>query len=529
VPTGRNPNRLFHSDESLYRRLIDLAPDAMIGVDEAGTIVLVNSQAETLFGYARDWLIGQSIELLVPGHARRLHPNHRRSYLEDPKPRPMGRGLQLSARRKDGSEFPAEISLGAIATDRGRMVSAAIRDVTDRLAAEHEREQLVLQAERDRSERQLLQSQRLESLGQLAGGVAHDFNNLLAVITNYAAFAYEAVELSLTEHGDGNLRTPLRDLSQIERAAAAAAQLTRQLLTFARRDMVRPQLLDLAAVVGETADLLQRSLGEDVHLLVQSEPGLLPVLADPGQLQQVLVNLALNARQAMPHGGTLMIGTRNERDALGSWVVLTVSDTGVGMDDATLERAFEPFFTTRSTDQGTGLGLSTVYGIVSQAGGTAAFTSEVAVGTTFTARFPAGHGWPDTSHGGQPRPPAHTGATVLVVDDERGVRDVVERILLRRGHMVLVAGGGDEALRIAQQHPGEIDVLLTDVIMPGLTGPDLALALRDLRPAMRVVYMSGYAGTDLAERITMDRDVELVSKPFTEAQLVTVVDDALHR
>lgn len=528
MPMGPDDRRLLHPDEALYRRLIDLAPDAMIGVDEDGRIVLVNAQAETLFGYGRDQLIGQSIELLVPDHARGVHPAHRRSYLEHPRPRPMGLGLQLSARRKDGSEFPAEISLGAIETVRGRIVSASIRDVSDRQAADREREQLVLQAERDRSERQLLQAQRLEGLGQLAGGVAHDFNNLLAVISNYAAFAYEAVEHSLRTTGDGSLRTPLRDINQIERAATAAAQLTRQLLTFARRDMVRPQPLDLAAVVAETADMLQRSLGEDVQLLVQCETGLLPVLADPGQLQQVLVNLAINARLAMPQGGVLTIGTRNERDAEGTWVRLTVSDTGVGMDEETLVRVFEPFFTTRASDQGTGLGLSTVYGIVSQAGGTAGFTSEVGVGTTFTARFPACVAQPEEPVVSHANEASGTGATILVVDDESGIREVVERILVRHGHAVLVAADGDEALRVAQQHAGVIDVLFTDVIMPGINGPDLAVALLARRPELRVVYMSGYAGTDLAARITMDREVELVPKPFTQAQLLAALDAVLH-
>ncbi|MEQ1698493.1 MAG: PAS domain S-box protein [Ilumatobacteraceae bacterium] len=528
MPTGDHSRRLLHPDEALYRRLIDLAPDAMIGVDELGRIVLVNAQAETLFGYRRDELIGQTIELLVPDAARSVHPAHRRSYLEDPHPRPMGLGLQLAARRSDGSEFPAEISLGAVETDRGRIISASIRDVSDRQAADREREQLVLQAERERSERQLVQAQRLESLGQLAGGVAHDFNNLLAVISNYAAFAYEAIEQVLDTTGDEALRTPLRDINQIERAATAAAHLTRQLLTFARRDLVRPQPLDLAAVVAETADMLQRSLGKDVQLSVHSQPGLLPVSADHGQLQQVLVNLAVNARQAMPQGGVLTIGTRNARDEHGAWVELTVSDTGAGMDAATMARVFEPFFTTRASDQGTGLGLSTVYGIVSQAGGTAAFSSQVGVGTTFTARFPAALDVPDHHHSAVAPTGARTRATVLVVDDEGGIRDVVQRILLRHDHVVLVAGGGVEALRVAQRHAGPIDILLTDVVMPGLNGPDLAAALLGARPTMRVVFMSGYTGTDLAARITLDRDVELVTKPFTEAQLLSAIEAVLH-
>jgi hypothetical protein len=414
-----------------------------------------------------------------------------------------------------------------VQTSQGRIVSAAIRDVSDRLAAEREREQLVLQAERERAERQVLQAQRLESLGMLAGGVAHDFNNLLAVMSNYAAFASQEVERVLQSTGDARLRTPLNDINQIERAAAAAAALTRQLLTFARREVVRPRALSVAEVLSETAGMLQRTLGEDVELVVESAPDLHPVLADPGQLQQVLVNLAINARQAMPFGGVLTIATRNEDRPGLQQVSLRISDTGIGMDPATLARAFEPFFTTRSTDEGTGLGLSTVYGIVTQSNGTATLTSEPGVGTTFTAMFPAADPTVDEGDRADTVLATDTPATILVVDDEPGIRDVAMRILTANSHHVLTAGNAEEATQLTYDHDGPIHLLLTDVIMPQMNGPELAAVLRSIRPDMKVMYMSGYAGHELATRSSIGDAVGFVEKPFDAAQLLAAVSTAL--
>jgi PAS domain S-box-containing protein len=518
------------ADESLYRRLVDLAPDAMVCVDHHGTIVLVNSQAELLFGYGRHELLGQPVELLVPEAARAVHPTHRAVYLGAPTPRPMGLGLALGARRRDGTEFPAEISLAAVDTDGGRIVSASIRDMTERLAAERERERLAMEAERERTERQMLQSQRLESLGQLAGGVAHDFNNLLAVITNYAAFVREAIDEQVERSADEGWHVARRDIGHIEHAAAAAARLTRQLLTFARREVVHPRPLDLNAVVVETVGLLERTLGEDVRLDVRLAEHLEPVLGDPGQLQQVLMNVAINARHAMPSGGTLTIVTSDHREGDEPRTRLTVTDTGVGMSRDVLMRAFEPFFTTGK--EGTGLGLATVYGIVTQVGGDAWLESEPGVGTVFTADFPVDvpAASRPASVDADPEGEAPGGpGTVLVVDDEAGIRDVAERILVRHGFDVIVAGDADEACALAERFPGVLDLVLSDVIMPGCNGPELLDRLRLIRPGVAVLFMSGYTGTELAQRASMGERYELLEKPFSERQLIDAVTSVLTR
>jgi PAS domain S-box-containing protein len=517
------------ADASLYRRLIDLAPDAMVGVDPDGVIVLVNTQAETLFGYGRDELLGRRVEVLVPEAARAVHPQHRSGYLRHPTPRPMGLGLALAARRRDGSEFPAEISLAALDTDTGVLVCASIRDMTERLAAERERERLALEAELERTERQVLQSQRLESLGQLAGGVAHDFNNLLAVISNYAAFVREEVEAELVTTGHQRWRQARRDIGNIEQAAEAAASLTRQLLTFARRDVVNARPVDLNGLVGETVELLERTLGEDVALDVRLAPGTPTVLADPGQLQQVVVNVAINARQAMPGGGTIRIETAHVTSSEGGDEVhLVVADTGTGMAPDVLARAFDPFFTTRGSSEGTGLGLATVYGIVTQAGGRASLRSEAGAGTEFTAAFPAASAAPLAPPPAVP-PPAAGPGTVLVVDDEAGIRDVAERILVRHGYDVLVASNADEACDLARRHPGHLDLVVSDVIMPGCNGPELVDRLHEIRPGLPVVFMSGYPGTELQARSSVGTDYELVEKPFNERSLLDAVAGVIAR
>src|ERR1035438_3849064 len=308
----------------------------------------------------------------------------------------MGAGMELAGRRRDGSTFPVEISASAIDTGEGILVSAAVRDVTERLELQAERERLKTQAERDRLERQLQQSQRLESLGQLAGGVAHDFNNLLAVISNYAAFVRDEIARKAPQDEWQSVRA---DIKQIELAAERAAGLTHQLLAFARRDVVQPRALNLNQVIERVEQLLVRTLGEHVELSTDLAAGLSPVLADPGQVEQVLVNLAVNARDAMPAGGKLIIataGTNLDADSAASRVGLTpgryislkVSDTGTGMPQDVIDRAFEPFFTTKAKGDGTGLGLATVYGIITQAGGYVQIYSEPGLGTTFTILLP---------------------------------------------------------------------------------------------------------------------------------------------
>ena len=343
--------------EVKFQGLLEAAPDAIIGVTADGQIALVNAQAERLFGYDRAEMLGRPLEMLVPERSRGVHPDRRIQYFAHPVPRPMGAGMQLAARRKDGSEFPVEISLSALETEDGVVVSAAIRDVTDRLEMQAARERLKNQAERDRLEAQLHQSQRLESLGQLAGGVAHDFNNLLAVMLNYTTFVAEEIAARAIADPYGHWQDIRNDINQIRRAGLRATELTHQLLAFGRREVVRPRVLNLNAVVAEIENFLRRTIGEHIQLHPELAAGLAPVMADPGQLEQVLVNLAVNARDAMPQGGTLTIGTANRildpqaaatRAGLhpGRHVELWVADTGTGIPPEIAEHVFEPFFTT---------------------------------------------------------------------------------------------------------------------------------------------------------------------------------------
>jgi len=509
----------------------------MVCVDRDGRIALVNAQAERLFGYRREELAGQPVEILVPDASKRSHPAHCSGYMADPRPRPMGAGMELAGRRRDGGTFPAEISLSAIDTDDGILVMAAVRDVSERLELQVERERLKSQAERDRLERQLHQAQRLESLGQLAGGVAHDFNNLLAVISNYAAFVSEEVAKEPPQVGWQAVRD---DIQQIELAAERAAGLTHQLLAFARREMVQPRALNLNEVVERVEELLVRTLGEHVELSTDLAAGLYPVIADPGQMEQVLVNLAVNARDAMPAGGKLTVGTRTtEIDSAhaasrvglspGQYVALKISDTGTGMPKEVIDRAFEPFFTTKAKGDGSGLGLATVYGIITQARGYVQIYSEPGLGTTITILLPA------TSQPVQAAAPPQQaaqggggdGETVLIVEDEAAMREVTHRILARNGYQVITATSGPEAIETASGHPCGIDILLTDVVMPQMLGKEVADRIRAIQPAVKVLFMSGYTLGVLDTQGVLEAGVNLIEKPFSEACLLAKLREVM--
>jgi two-component system, cell cycle sensor histidine kinase and response regulator CckA len=525
--------------EARFRGLLEAAPDAIVGVSADGRIALVNAQAERLFGYGREELIGQPVEILVPEHARDVHPGHRARYFVNPRSRPMGAGMQLAARRKDGTEFPAEISLSALETQEGVVVSAAIRDVTDRLEMQAERERLQARAERERLEAQLNQAQRMESLGQLAGGVAHDFNNLLAVMLNYTTFVGEQINSVAASSGDPRWQEVRRDLAQVLRAGDRATQLTHQLLAFGRREVLRPQVLNVNTVVGEIQQMLRRTLGEHVQMHPSLAQDLWPVLADPGQLEQVLVNLAVNARDAMPDGGTLSVTTANvvvdpgavpARPEIepGRYVRIRVSDTGTGIPPEIVERVFEPFFTTKPKGHGSGLGLATVYGIVTQVDGHVWVESVPGAGTTFTVLLPATDQiMTGPEEEAVPRERTRGGETVLVVEDEDALREVTRRILARNGYEVLTAANGPEAIKVVEHTDRHIDLLLTDVIMPHMLGKELAGRMRELRPGLRVLYMSGYAQPVLASQGTLDPGVTLVEKPFSETTLLEHVREVL--
>ena len=391
----------------------------------------------------------------------------------------------------------------------------------------------------DKSQERLAQAQRLESLGQLAGGVAHDFNNLLAVILNYAEFAAQELAAATESDWAGRCASAHDDLEQISRAGERAASLTRQLLAFARREVVQPQVLDLDTVITAVEEMLRRTLGEHVELSISLAGGLHPVLADPGRLEQVLVNLAVNARDAMPGGGTLSIDTSNitvdaesiaggAESPLGHQVRLRVSDTGTGMAPEVIAHAFEPFFTTKSDDGGTGLGLATVYGILTQADGHIRIYSEPGGGTTFSITLPATTlaTNPETAEATYRRTPS--GETVLIVEDEAALREVTRRILARNGYQVITAASGPEALEIARNYQGEIHLLVTDVVMPHMLGKEVAEQVLLIKPGAEVLYMSGYARPVLASQGRLEPGVALVEKPFSEADLLAKAGQVLN-
>jgi two-component system, cell cycle sensor histidine kinase and response regulator CckA len=490
--------------EELAGGLLQAAPDAILVMD-GPTIVLVNDRAVELYGRPRGELLGRSIDTLVTEDAKLMIESRRRKIAEG-RPGPLG-AVIATIRRADGTEVPVESSVSIVDTPQGRLAVAVVRDLSERARAEQEKARL-------RAEAQVHRSQRLESLGQLAGGIAHDFNNMLGVIVNYASFV---IEEASTESPD--LSAISADAAQIVQAGKRGTDLTHQLLSFARREVVRPQVLDLNTTISGISEMLHRSIGSHVELRFRPAPDLPPVLCDPGQIEQLLINLILNARDAMPGGGELVIDTswRGER------VRLRVSDSGAGMAPDVAERAFEPFFTTKGNGSGTGLGLATVYGIVTQAGGEVSLASTPGAGTTVTVLLPvaASSPAPDLPDTAEPAP--GRGETLLVVEDEEALREVAGRILSGAGYDVLVASCGSEALDLAGRHEGDIDLLVSDVVMPGMLGKEVAERLLITRPGTRVLYMSGYAQPVLHSQGTLDPGVALLEKPFTATGLLAAV------
>ncbi len=504
----------------MFEQFLEFVPDAIVGVGRDGKIVLLNGEAEKLFGYPRSSLLGRPIEMLVPERFRQIHPTRRQKYLSEPRTRPMGAGVELFAARRDGTEFPVEISLSSLELEGETIATAAIREIGGRAESERER---ALQDQLDRA-------RRLESVGQMAGGIAHDFNNILGVIMNYAEFVAGELTPGSQAH---------EDVAEIRRAAERAAALTRQLLVFSRREVVKPELLALGEVAAELENLLRRALGERVELSVDFADDLYTVEADPGQIEQVLVNLAVNACDAMPNGGRLLIEAENvELDeeytymhpdtGSGLYVRLKVSDTGEGMDSETIERAFEPFFTTKN--DGTGLGLATVYGIVTASGGRIDIYSEPGMGTTVKVHLPATAAVPLADGPGDRAGVAGHGEIVLVVEDEPDVRRMAERILTKGGYSVIGTPIGGEALEICGQGAQHLDLMLTDVIMPEMLGTELVERVHGVRPELPVLYMSGYSHDVLApQALTADENSAFIEKPFSTQALQATVRELLDR
>ena len=633
--------------------ILEAIPDAVAAVNQQGVIIQVNSQTEALFGYTRDELIGQKVEILVPDRQRPQHHLHREHFHRQPKIRRMGSGLDLYGRRREGSEFPVEISLSPVATADGTMVLSVIRDISDRKRVADELRGVNEELDRRKSrelrdsqnhlalivdssqdaiigktldgivthwnqgaehiygysaqemigrpisvlapnervdeipaildkirlgqrvdyfdsvrvtkdkrnlnvsisvspiydtdrqvvgastiarnitsqkkiEEQLQQSQKMEAVGRLAGGVAHDFNNLLGIVTACSELLRDRVDAESGEY-----------LDNIREAAKRGAALTRQLLAFSRRQPVQAQLLDLNDRLREVSKLLRPLMGDDVEIVLLPRSTTAIVEADPGQLDQVVMNLAVNARDAMLRGGKLVVETgvfdcdesfANEHPAMhvGRYVMLAVSDTGHGMDEATRSRVFEPFFTTKETGKGTGLGLATVYAIVKQSKGHVWVYSEPGHGTIFKIYLPSAEYKLNTSPAAQTEklPPRREGVTILLVEDDVVMRRLTRKMLEGHGYNVLEAEDGKRALDLIQSHHAPIDLVLTDVVMKEVNGPELVLRLIESHPAMKIVYMSGYTG-ELVVNQGPDSGIRLLEKPFTRANLLKTLDLAM--
>jgi PAS domain S-box-containing protein len=500
--------------EGNLRALIDTMSVGIVFADERGEITDLNAAALRMFGYTRLELIGQPIEKLLPERLHKSHAEHRSVYHSHPHARPMGIGMELVACRKDGTEFPVEVSLGPLTTSYGLSVATTIVDIS----------------ERKKIERQLRLAQRMEAIGQLAGGIAHDFNNLLAVIIGCADILEEKIPPgdSLTDK-----------ITMIKKAATSAADLVRQLLAFSRQQMVQPRVLDLKEILKRTQTTLKRLIGEDIKLNATMEDSLGYIKADPGQIEQVLLNLAANARDAMPNGGLLTITSsnielgdadkkRHEPIIPGKYVMLTVEDSGCGMDPKTQARIFDPFFTTKELGKGTGLGLATVYGIVKQTGGYIWVYSELGQGTAFKIYLPRIEQAHQPFEEVKIEAPVLKGTeTILFAEDSESLREMATEYLQSVGYVVLSAASGKEALQRAEDFQGTIHLLLTDVVMPDLNGPELAERIVSSRPGIKLIFTSGYASESLARRGSLDAAIAFVQKPYRPKALARRIREVL--
>ncbi len=486
--------------ERALAETIDRSPDGILVVDANELLQVINPAAERMLGVNRNERIGRPMADLMPLASSAAEGSRALSF-----ERTGERPYSWAITRPDGERLDLEITWRSMDGGRRQLV---LRDVSERVHAEQSRRDL---------EMQLAHAQRLEAVGQLAGGIAHDFNNILTIIGASA-------EVLRAESPDDSL-APLID--EILAAQDRGATLTRQLLAFARREVVQPRVLDLSAHILSLQRLLQRVAGEQTRIVCDVEPDC-PVLADIGQVEQALVNLVSNARDAMPKGGTCTISVvRMTNDDGALWVRLRVRDEGVGMDAATIARAFEPFFTTKPRGRGTGLGLAAVHGMALQSGGRAVIESQPSFGTTVLLEFPLSSA-PATVVNTR-MTPEHTsgGGTILVAEDDDGTRATVARMLERLGYTVLLAPDGVQALRLAELHADRIDLLLTDVMMPGLTGPQLAARLHRVAPHVPVIFMSGYPEDALAEVKGLQLETDFVAKPFVSATLAQRVADKL--
>jgi PAS domain S-box-containing protein len=501
----------LRASEARYRTILESIPDVIWTRDLEGRLHYVSPNVLALTGFDQEEFLREGSALTLS----RVHPDDAAALADAARALALdGVAMDVDYRfqRRDGRWIVVRNRATQVRESGGaRYIDGVSTDVTDRRNVEA----------------QLRQAQKMEAVGRLAGGVAHDFNNLLAVILGYA-------DLALGELRPGE---PMRgDVEEIRRAAERATGLTRQLLAFSRRQLLSPRVLELASVVAGSEKLLRRLVGEDVELSLLSSPSSGRCRVDPGQVEQVVMNLVINAREAMPLGGRITIETSvveldeaYAREHLevrpGPHVLLTVSDTGVGFDEATRARIFEPFFTTKL--EGTGLGLATVFGIVKQSGGHVWVYSEPGVGTTFKVYFPSVPEEVDEAPAAPPPGPTRGSETVLLVEDEEAVRVLVRNVLRRQGYNVLAAANAGEALLHCERFGARIHLLLTDVVMPQVSGRQLAERLAPLRPDMRILYVSGYTENSIVQHGVLDAGIAFLAKPFTPAALLRKVREVL--
>jgi two-component system, cell cycle sensor histidine kinase and response regulator CckA len=519
ILTGLAEEALRVSEE-FHKTLVDAIPEGVVDTDLRGRIDFVSPNGLGLLGVAAAAdAVGRTLcEFVVPEEQGRGQ-----ALLTDAMDGRSATNVGFTLHHRDGTRYPVELSAVVRRDAEGRPLSLVfvLRDLTEKAKAER--------ALRDAEER-CEQAHRLEAVGQLAGGVAHDFNNLLCAILGYSDMAL----------GNLPIGHPSRtEVSEIKKAAERAAELTHQLLAFSRRQPLNPTVLDLNEVTTGLGKLLQRLIGEHIDVNILPAPDLWRVKADRGQLEQVIMNLAVNARDAMPDGGKLVIETanvvldeeyvRSHGDAtVGPHVVLAVSDTGCGMDANTRSRIFEPFFTTKALGKGTGLGLSTAHGIVHQSGGSIWVYSEPGRGTTFKIYLPRSAEGASIHESGRPvRQPTSPTETILVVEDEQRVRDLVIRMLQGSGYRVLSAENGKEALGILAREEVPIDLVMTDVVMPQMTGNELAQRVREIRPTVKILFVSGYTSNVIVHHGVLDAGVHFLPKPFTLLDLRKALREVL--
>jgi PAS domain S-box-containing protein len=499
----------------LFRTLIDHSNDAIEVIDPAtGRFLDMNQKGREDLQYSREEILRLSVMDIDPSVAKRgwdksLEHFRRTDILV----------LETEHQRKDGSVFPVEINSKLVRMDRDYLV-AVVRDITERKKSEEALHE---------SEERFRQAQKMEAVGQLAGGVAHDFNNLLTIISGYSEILFPML-------GPDD---PKRELvKSISEAGERAASLTRQLLAFSRKTVLEPKVLDLNEVVRDTGKLLRRLIGEDILFTTVLDPTISRVKVDPDQLGQVLMNLAVNARDAMPKGGKLTVETRNvELDReytrlrpeamAGQYVLLAMTDTGNGMSTEVKARIFEPFFTTKGVGKGTGLGLAVVLGIVKQSGGHVEVYSELDIGTTFKIYLPVVEEKASDSKLIDIGESGFGTETILVVEDEDGVRGLAVLVLKTYGYKVVAASNGKEAMRLVAKHQGGIDLMVTDVVMPGIGGPDLAEALLPYVPQMKVLFSSGYTDDAVIRHGLLQEKVAFLQKPYSPLALVRKVRQVL--